>query len=848
MGGQEADSQALTEQRLALEWFERSLDQPEAKRDAWLEEHCGDAGVRERVRRLLVADSGGDSFMESPAYPLLETMLPAGSRVGAYRVDRLIAEGGMGSVYLAHRDDGVYEQEVAIKFLHPLLRAPEANRRFASERQILAQLQHPNIAQMLDAGHTDENVPYVVMEYVDGVSITEFCRRNETTLRDRLALFRKVCSAVSAAHRALIVHRDLKPGNILVTAEGRPMLLDFGIAKMLDQGIEVNRATTVMALTPAYASPEQIQRRTITTSSDIYSLGVLLYELLSGRRPYELDRLSPAQAQSVVCDTAPPLLSQSVAAAGSDLVVPVPARQLRGDLDVIVMKAMHKEPDRRYGSVQEFSEDIHRYLRGLPIHARADRVGYRVAKFVGRNRWAVVAALMVLLSLVGGILASTWQAQRAEQAALLAQAEQTKAEKINAFYKNVFMSPSSQWLSSYGKGADVSIEQVLDFAGSQVDSKLASEPALQVDVLDTLALAFQGMGVYRKALEVARRALETAQRQLPATSPLLAVAEYRVAQGYYLTTELEQAEPHYLRAISLARESMPADAEVLALMHNDLAVLYGDQHRLGEAEREQQSALDILRRRMQGKPFPAIAIGIGNLGFLRMQRGNLKGAMDAFDSAESMFAQMPDREFAEKAIVLYNRSVVHTVNGEYAQADADARQAVQIAEKQYGRDHPLLATILARRIETAVDLNEADSVAPLVQRARGINATHHNSDKPTSARVELPAAYWYLARRDFAQASKALDTVERLRRQVQVPDDRLDRVSARIWALRGELLLAQGKPAQARPLLQRAVDMERKLYGPDVAETRRFQALLDKAGEANAEEAAQGTRDPPQDG
>ncbi len=829
-GDAPGNDESLRRQRLALEWFERSLDQPDTQREAWLDANCTDSYIRDQVIRLQAADTDAGNFLDSPHEFVADGAVPLGSRIGQYRIDRLIAEGGMGSVYLAHRDDGVYQQQVAIKFLLPLLRSPESNRRFAAERQILARLQHSNITQVLDAGTSDNGVPYVVMEYVDGVRITDYCRQHRVGLKQRLELFRQVCSAVSAAHRALVVHRDLKPANILVTAEGRPMLLDFGIAKILESENDgAERVTILPALTPAYASPEQILGHAITTSSDIYSLGVLLYELLCGTRPYELDRLTPAQAEQMVCNTVPPMPSQIAMRKDAQAPFSSSPRLLRGDLDVITMKALRKEPERRYGSVQELSEDVLHYLLGLPISARGDSLGYRMAKFTQRNRWGVVAASMVLVSLIAGIIVATSQAHRAEQAARQALAEKAKAEKINAFYKDVFLSPSAQWLSSYGKGADVRIEQVLDFASQEAKSTLDKQPKLKVDVLDTLALTYQGMGLYDKSLDNGKQALQISRAKLSATDPLLAVAEYRVAQALFFKAELAAGEQHYRKAIALAQKSMPPDAELPALMHNDLAVLYARQHHLALAEREQEMALDILRRRMHGKPYPAIAIGTGNLGYLRMQRGNLDGALEGFNQELEMFARIPNRQFAEKALTLNNRSVVHSVRGEFDKADADARKAVTIAEKSFGLNHPRFALILARRIETAVDLGQLDAVAPLLERARRINAAHFKPDNPANTRLYLASARWYMAQREYARADEALAAAERIRVARGIPEDRPDREVARLSGLRGESLLLQRKPELAVPLLERAVALERKLYGPDVAEVRHFAMLLRSA-------------------
>lgn len=836
----DAKTQTLLElQRQALGWFELSLEQPDAQRDAWLDEHCTDSAVRARVRSLQTADVGDDDFLDAPHSLVTSATMISGTRVGAYCIDRLLAEGGMGSVYLAHRDDGVYRQQVAIKFLHPLWRHRDAKRRFAAERQILAQLQHPHIAQMLDGGTSDDGVPYVVMEYVDGLPITQFCREHHLGLKARLDLFRQVCSAVAAAHRALVVHRDLKPANILVTGDGRPMLLDFGIAKILATDADTqsgDRATTVVALTPAYASPEQIQSNAITTSSDIYSLGVLLYELLCGRRPYELDGLTPARSEQLVCDTVPPLPSQMALSTPNRNLPAGSRRLLRGDLDIITMKALRKEPERRYGSAQELSEDVHRFLRGLPINARGDSLRYRVAKFTQRNRWGVLAACMVMVSLVVGMIVAGSQAHRATQAARQALAQKAKAEKINAFYKNVFMSPSAQWLSSYGKGANVSIDQVLDFAGDQVDIALQGQPALKADVLDTLSQAFLGMGLYDKAQNDAKRALDVAQTQLAVSDPLRATAHFRLAQTLYFRNEYKASAKQYRRAIALGERAFAPDAEILALMHNDLSVLYGTMNRLPDAERELAEALRLQRQRAGNKPRAPIAIGLSNIGFLRLTRGDLDPAKQAFDDALAMFDRLP-RQYAESALTYANLSILHSIRGEFAQAESDEQRALAIGEKFYGRSHPYYGLLLVRHVETALDVGHSEGIAGTLTAARQIIEGPAGSRHPGSMgriNLDIAEARWLMSQRKYTAAASALESAREMKEMLdrKAGVTRRDRKMARILGLLGKAKLAQHKPAEARKLLAQTVEMETALYGPDVHEVRYFNGLLEQSRDA----------------
>ena len=405
------------------EIFQRALDLAPAERAAFLERECGsDHALRREVEAFLAADGESDGFLESPVASFPADLLaneedgaPVGRQFGAYRVIREIGRGGLGVVYLAARADDVYRKEVAIKLIRRGLDTDDILRRFRNERQILAQLEHPNIARLIDGGTSDDGLPYFVLEHVKGEPISDYAETRKLSTAERLELFRKVCAAVTYAHQNLVIHRDLKPSNILVTAEGEPKLLDFGIAKLLTPESELLTLTAPAerAMTPEYASPEQIKGERITTASDVYSLGVLLYELLTGRKPYRLKTRTREEISRAITDQEPERPSTAAQ----------PERgRLNGDLDNIVLMAMRKEPARRYASAAALAEDIRRYQQGLPVTARPNTFSYRAGKFVRRHRLGVAAAALVLLAIVGGIVATLWQAR-------IARAERATAEK-----------------------------------------------------------------------------------------------------------------------------------------------------------------------------------------------------------------------------------------------------------------------------------------------------------------------------------------------------------------------------------------------------------------------------------
>jgi eukaryotic-like serine/threonine-protein kinase len=411
------------------ELFAEALARPPAERAAVLAA-CPDTDVRHEVASLLDHHPTADMVLEEAvggavnAWAAIQTGAGhasiVGRRIGAYEVTGIIGQGGMGAVYRARRVDGAFEHDVAIKVVRHGFDTPAALDRFRLERQILARLTHPGIARLLDGGTLrDEHgteAPYLVLEYVEGSSITAYCAAQALTIIDRVALFRDVLDAVLHAHRRLIVHRDLKPGNILVTHDGQPKLLDFGIAKLLTDAAEeapVVTAAGAAMLTPEYASPEQIRGEPITVATDVYALGAILYELLTDRKAHVFQTRAPGEINRVVCDT--PITRPSEVVAADTTGAAKTRRQLAGDLDTIVLKALHKDPARRYASIEQFSEDLHCYLAGRPVAARPDTATYRIGKFVRRNKTLVGAVVLAVVSLVGGLVISMQQARRANQ-------------------------------------------------------------------------------------------------------------------------------------------------------------------------------------------------------------------------------------------------------------------------------------------------------------------------------------------------------------------------------------------------------------------------------------------------
>ena len=473
------------------ELFSTAVERPPAERGAYLTQVCGgDEELRREVLELLAHETA-DGFLQDPIKhaTLAVASEPAdemvGERIGPYRLMRVIGRGGMGTVYEAVRDDEEFEQRVALKLIRRGMDSEFVRARFLRERQILAALDHPHIARLFDGGTTADGQPYFVMEFVAGEPITEYCRQQQLSLNEKLNLFRAVCAAVQHAHQNLVVHRDLKPSNILVTAEGTPKLLDFGIAKVLTPEAgesHTQTETAVRLMTPDYASPEQVRGGVITTASDVYSLGIVLYELLTGRRPYQFETYAPLAIERAICETE--------AARPSEVADPFLklGRQLTGDLDNIVMMALRKEAARRYPSVEQFAEDLRRYLEGLPVAARPDTFTYRAVKFVRRHRVGVAAASLVVISLLGGIIATTYaarqaRAERARTERRFAQVRKLSNTFLFDFYDKIQNVPGT--IEARGMVAKTALEYLDSLA-----QEAGSDPQLAWE----LAVAYQKVG------------------------------------------------------------------------------------------------------------------------------------------------------------------------------------------------------------------------------------------------------------------------------------------------------------------------------------------------------------------
>ncbi len=824
-----------------------------------------DAALADELEKLLAMEEGDADFLAEPVVDVPNGARP-GARIGPYRLDRLIGEGGMGQVWLAARADGLYERKVALKLLRPGLADPKLRQRFDREREILARFAHPYSARLLDAGSDRDGQPYLALEYVDGEPITSYCQSRQLDIAARIDLFRQVCEAVSHAHANLIVHRDLKPSNILVTPAGHVRLLDFGIAKLLDvEPLPVEQTRTgVRTFTLHYAAPEQIRGEPVTTMTDVYSLGVVLYELLTGSKPYRLKRQTDAEWEEAILAGEPLRPSQAAARACDEAARPYSparlARELAGDLDNISLKALGKRPEQRYVSAEALSQDLLCYLRGRPVMARGESLGYRTRKYLHRHRWALGAATMVLAVMATALGVVSWQARQALR-------EANRAQAMQNFVAGLFESAGNAPMDT-----PMDLRALLDLGIVRGERSLARQPQARAELYGVVARLRLGLGDYREAGALLDRQAQLLRALPDAPTSLRLEAATLRGNARRQLSDMRGCERQMQPLLALAereQEQLPAQ---VAAFYSQLARCRRD---LGQRNLANQLFSRSLKLRRDNGDDVGVAESLLDLSALHADDGDPRQAIRILrDALAQLRHEVGDRH--PLAIdMLRSLCSLERNNDDLAAAERDCRESLALAQDLHGRDHR--ATVDARRqlaalyvdlgrfgeaesefldtyawMRTRLDRNHPDLARTYnslgvvawergdLQRAvhyqtQAVEAWRSGTNPGLTASGVYNLAMILHSAGEDAQALPLIRESRQLRMQRFGGNHELVGDSDRLL---GEILASLGEKDAARDALQDAVRLTRAGYGEAHSHTRRAEVSLARFEAAQGDAAA----------
>jgi serine/threonine-protein kinase len=815
----------------------------------------GAPDLRREAQLLLERVDDARRFLSSPPSSVAAAVVAEtddatesspGRRIGAYSIVREIGRGGMSRVLLARRADGQFEQHVALKLLRAGLDSDVDHARFRAERQIVASLNHPNIARLIDGGRTDGGQPYLVLEYVDGQPIDAYCNTHALSVRGRLELFLMVAGATQYAHRNLIIHRDIKPSNILVGADGTVKLLDFGLAKLLEPGGQgdsrdvASPHTVAHWMTPEYASPEQIRRHRVTTLTDVYQLGVVLYRLLSGRLPFTTDDGDLHELEAAVLKGEP--VPPSVAVGAAD---PARAKALAGDLDAIVLKAIRKEPDERYASVEALVNDLRRYLSGHAVHARRGSAWYRARRLVRRHRVKAISALGISLSLLVGAGAAITQARRAAAERDNAAAASRESEAVTAFLMGLFETSDL----AEARGDTLTARELVRRAAARVED-LHGHPFAQARMLDVTARLYRGLGQYAKASEMfaralsieqeagagrtpeaastlielsaelihlgryaaadstAREALRIQAEALGPNHPSVAITLDRIASVAIYSGRLAVADTFNRRALLIRQRSLGQDDSLTAESHVTLGSTLRYEGRVVEAEKEFRASLAIAERT---RDLPRIADALVQLAYLLDEdRRDYDRAGPLYERALEIRRARFGEAHPMVAATLSDIAGFLSRRGDDADAVAAARRALDVMRTAYGTEHPYVADYMGYLANTLRHAGRLDEAADLYRDAIAKDRRVRGTDHEDIAGLEIDLTRLFIQRHEVAEAERTILDAIRIRRR---HGNAASPASAYAEGLLGMVLTREGRYVEADSLLRESLQMLERQIG-----------------------------------
>lgn len=708
-------------------YLDHALSLPEQERGTWLQSFRAERpDLAEHLQKLLDEHRAAaqEHFLEeSPALPIDSSA--AGQTVGAYTLISPLGQGGMGSVWLAERSDGRFDRQVAVKFLHFSVSGHGGAERFKREGKILGQISHPHIAELIDAGVTPKGEPYLVLEYVEGKHIDEYCDQHRLDVDSRIRLFLDVLSAVGQAHASLIVHRDIKPSNVLVRNEGQVKLLDFGIAKLLSDDLTPGAATLLTleggaALTPQFAAPEQVTGAAVTTATDVYALGVLLYLLLTGQHPAGAGLNSPAGLVRAIVDIETPRASDEISScsdpkslAEKRCVLPDRLqRQLRGDLDTIIGKALKKNPADRYSSVTALADDLQRYLKHEPISARPDTLTYRAGRFVRRNRLAVALTAFALVAVIAGVAGTLIQARTARRQRDIALRERDRAQRITEFTIGMFK------VSDPGErvGNAVTAREVLDKASKDISTGLANDPDLQAEMMHVMGNAYSNLGLHQRAQSLFESSIRAGDSGAGANSPETLTTMRDLAWSLFQQGHLDDAERLQRKVLDSQRRLLGPESLEAIESEGHLAPILDDKGNHAEAEKLNREVLEAERHRLGPEARQTLA-AMDNLAITLARSGKLTEAEKLEKDALEIQLRVFGRENLGTISCMMNLAEMNLDLGRSDEAEKQFRDALQLEKRVLGPDQPETANSAYNLARILAQRGQVDEAISLLQQA-----------------------------------------------------------------------------------------------------------------------------------
>ena len=821
------------------------FDLPSDQQQSFLQQECaGKPELLAAVEELLAADRASGDFLQTPAAEKVAVLISGTEdselqsiTFGAYQTTRLLGYGGMGVVYLANRIDGEFDQEVAIKCMRGMVSNPEIKQRFLAERQILASLQHPGIAHLLDGGVSEDGHPYFAMEYVRGTALTEYCDLNRLRIKDRIGLFLTVCNCVSYAHSKLVIHRDLKPSNILVTAsktakgKAQIKLLDFGIAKFLEDEDQLSESQSPdqirsQLITLEYTAPEQLLRQNVTTATDVYSLGLLLYELLCGQHAHGTEGKSAEEVREIICKRMPVL--PSVVAKTAAVSDPAASnrrnkpkslyRRLTGDLDAIVFKALQKSPDKRYQSVEAMVGDLRRHLELEPIKIRDSSVRYRLERFVYRYRWGVSATALILLLLIGMTVVSLRSNISIRNALEATQIESSKAREIARFLQELFevADPFAQ------KGEQISIEELLENGAQRIANDLADQPEIQSELMFVLARIYNSLGIYARSSEMLNQTLEIQTMIFGQAHPEIARTlhwQSLVADnmGEYGLSE-EKAEAALEMRLLLLERNDPDVGESMDRLGSLLA--YSGQEKRA-ISLSQEASLILLTA--VGEEDKRTQTARHNLAWMLGTQGSYEEATPIFEQVIEISSRLVGPEHPLTLETLNNFAVMLRRQGKIERAEGIYRQVLAARLRVLGDDHPQVGFSQNNLAKLLLGKGEFEEASVLYAKSLSILKTSYGDEHSNVAISLGNLAQVLLQQGSIDQAEIRYREALAIHRK-NTPAGSL-KVSSTLKGL-GRVLTIKGELSEAEPLLREALTIQQRALNPGHWETAETQLRL----------------------